>query len=337
MTKKQAKKIPKSDIEMIIDTGASKSIISSSSLEKLVTNCSDKEKQWIMQNREFSNNSFKFGSGTSVKSSKVLHMPVLWKNISMTLNLNVIDQDVPFLLGMEALTKLGLKLNLDENKLEMRRQKRPIERNSVRHIVCKSIVVDKEKVGKEMQKIFHMADESDVEKMLKKVHNSLDHASAVKMKLMMQNTTLWKKVGQSNMMKKINDLMANCKPCKEIERPSDKRKNTNNARSERFNGKIAIDLSEWYDQKSQKKRIICHIIDEFSRVSSAQFVEDNTPEEVLRALFACWVSKYGIPEQIIHDLGGEFTGEKWLMMMNMLQIRDRTTAGYSPFSNGIVE
>ena len=48
-------------------------------------------------------------------------------------------------------------------------------------------------------------------------------------------------------------------------------------------------------------------------------------------------SKYGIPEQIIHDLGREFISEKWLMMMDMLQIRDRTTAGYSPFSNGIVE
>ena len=203
--------------------------------------------------------------------------------------------------------------------------------------MCRSIVKDKEKVGKEIQKIFHTTDESDIEKILKKVQYSLGHASSENMKLMMQNSTLWKKIGQSNMMRKINDLMTNCKPCTEMERPSDKRKSTTAARSERFNGRIAIDLSERYDQKLEKKRIICQIIDEYSRVSSARFVEDKTPEEVLRALFACWFSKYGIPEQIIDDSGGEFTSEKWLMMMDMLQIRDRTTAGYSQFSNGIVE
>ncbi len=52
-------------------------------------------------------------------------------------------------------------------------------------------------------------------------------------------------------------------------------------------------------------------------------------------LFACWFSKYGMPEKIKKDLGGEFTGEKWLMMMDILHIRNRTTAGYSPFSKGI--
>ncbi len=123
VTKKQTKNTPKSDIEMIIDTGASKSIISLSPLERLVASCSDKEKQWILQNRESGNNSFKFGSGTSLKSTKVIHVPALWKSISMTLKLIVIEQDVLFLQGMEAITKLGVKLNLEENKLEMRGQK----------------------------------------------------------------------------------------------------------------------------------------------------------------------------------------------------------------------
>ena len=57
----------------------------------------------------------------------------------------------------------------------------------------------------------------------------------------------------------------------------------------------------------------------------------------MRAMFVCWFSKYGVPEQIIYDLGGEFTSDKWMMMMDMLYTKDKTTAGYSPYSNGIVE
>ena len=126
----------------------------------------------------------------------------------------------------------------------MKGQKRPIERNSVGHIVCRAVAVYKDKLGKEIQKIFHATHETDIEKTLRKVHTSLGHASSEKMKSIMQNSTLWKKIDQSNMMKRIIDLMTNCKSIKEEERPSDERKCTVTGQSEKFNGRIAVDLSE---------------------------------------------------------------------------------------------
>ena len=51
-----------------------------------------------------SKNSVKIGIGTSIKSTKVVQVPILWKNVAMTLKVNVIEHDVPFFLGKEALT-----------------------------------------------------------------------------------------------------------------------------------------------------------------------------------------------------------------------------------------
>ncbi len=76
---------------------------------------------------------------------------------------------------------------------------------------------------------------------------------------------------------------------------------------------------------------------EFSKLSSGAYVSDKTPQTIKRALFTVWFSKFGVPKRKILDLGGEFTNETWYEMLDLLNIKDKTAAAYSPFSNGTVE
>jgi ribonuclease HI len=46
---------------------------------------------------------------------------------------------------------------------------------------------------------------------------------------------------------------------------------------------------------------------------------------------------YGVPEEIMVDNGGEFTGEEIMEMASLLNIKINTTASHSPFSNGLCE
>ena len=42
-----------------------------------------------------------------------------------------------------------------------------------------------------------------------------------------------------------------------------------------------------------------------------------------------WFSKLGVPKQIIRDLGGEFTNETWSEMLELLNIKEKTTAAFN--------
>ena len=50
-----------------------------------------------------------------------------------------------------------------------------------------------------------------------------------------------------------------------------------------------------------------------------------------------WVSVYGNPRAVLHDLGGEFTGEEFKEMADILNVKDMSTAGFAPWSNGYCE
>ena len=100
---------------------------------------------------------------------------------------------------------------------------------------------------------------------------------------------------------------------------------------------MAWDLTEWHDPISEKKYIVCHLVDEFSRLSSGGILQNKKPEEVIECITENWISKYGIPQKLMHDNGGEFVNEEVLMYLDSLEIKSITTPAYSPFCKGIVE
>ena len=73
--------------------------------------------------------------------------------------------------------------------------------------------------------------------------------------------------------KRIKENQRVDRPCKETQKPKATKKYTEEVRSQKFNGSIAKDLIEWYDKRRQNEVIVCHIIDNFSRLSSAKIVQ----------------------------------------------------------------
>ena len=94
---------------------------------------------------------------------------------------------------------------------------------------------------------------------------------------------------------------------------------------------MAIDLKQ-YDGK-----IILHLIDMCTRLSAATRISDKNPDTVIKALFKIWISIYGSAEKFLMDNGGEFANSKLINLAEKFNIVIKTTAGESPWSNGIVE
>ena len=80
-----------------------------------------------------------------------------------------------------------------------------------------------------------------------------------------------------------------------------------------------------------------HIIDEFSRFSQAGIGRSKKTSEIIEVLSQKWISVYGCSSLIFSDNGGEFCSKEFEDWTQNFNIEHKTSAAYSPFSNGIVE
>ena len=100
---------------------------------------------------------------------------------------------------------------------------------------------------------------------------------------------------------------------------------------------MAIDLTEWWCPTGEEKLIICHMIDEVSRLSSAKLIQNKQPETIIDVLMEKWISVYGSSKRIVHDRREEFENAKMNTFLTLMGVRSASTSAYSPFSNGVVE
>ena len=79
------------------------------------------------------------------------------------------------------------------------------------------------------------------------------------------------------------------------------------------------------------------IIDRTSRWPEAVPLASITAADCARALFAGWVSRFGVPATITSDRGAQFTSALWAGLCSLLNIQHSPTTAYHPQSNGLVE
>ena len=108
-------------------------------------------------------------------------------------------------------------------------------------------------------------------------------------------------------------------------------------RSQDSNESVPIDLTERYDAQSKSEKIICHIFNEFSRLSAACFIENKKPQNFFKVTLSEWISKFQICEKLLHDLGGQSNGKDLRELLGSMGVRTTSTVATSPFSKGIVE
>ena len=66
-------------------------------------------------------------------------------------------------------------------------------------------------------------------------------------------------------------------------------------------------------------------------------INEKLPETIIKSLFAYWISTFGAPKKIISDNGGEFNNSEVRQLGETFNIKILTTAGESPWSNGVCE
>ena len=79
------------------------------------------------------------------------------------------------------------------------------------------------------------------------------------------------------------------------------------------------------------------IIDRFTRWPEAIPLKDISALSCAKALLNHWISRFGIPDDIISDQGAQFTSDLWKELNKILGIQARQTTAYHPQANGCIE
>ena len=114
------------------------------------------------------------------------------------------------------------------------------------------------------------------------------HAKSFKVKRLLENSSMFKDMPKTKLHMLIEQTIDDCEVCKDEADRSQRPKNAT-IRAVEFNESVAIDLTERWNEKDKNKHILCHMVDEYSRLSVEEMIEDKKPETVLNVIMRRWM------------------------------------------------
>lgn len=164
-------------------------------------------------------------------------------------------------------------------------------------------------------------------KILVKLHKQFGHASADRLQRLLISAGT-KDPECNNMLTK---LVSECQTCQRYSKTKPKPA-VGLPLASQYNETVAVDLHElepgvWY----------IHIIDQFTRFSAGSILTTKKSSEIVKHFVHDWISVHGPPQKLYSDNGREFNDEEVRDMAENFNIEIKTTAAYSPWSNGLLE
>jgi transposase InsO family protein/G:T-mismatch repair DNA endonuclease (very short patch repair protein) len=169
--------------------------------------------------------------------------------------------------------------------------------------------------------------DDDLTKKLTKVHKQLSHPTQDKFINLLKDAKVW----EDEYKCILEHMYDKCETCL-VFRKTPPRPVVAMPEASRFRELLVMDLKKWNNV------YILHMIDAWSRFSISAVIKQKLPQVVAHEFLLKWLGGgYGPPDRIKFDNGGEFSNEEITEMSELLDMEITTTAGESPWQNGLCE
>lgn len=161
---------------------------------------------------------------------------------------------------------------------------------------------------------------------LLKLHRQFAHRPKKRLVSLLQDAGAWR----DNFDEDLEKIEERCEVCKTYARtPS--RPVVSFPMATYFNEKVAMDLKYW------RGMWILHLIDMWSRYTISIFIQRKNTTDVIDKIMSHWIGIFGVMGAIMTDNGEEFNSEEMQEVTSILNVKVCTSAGESPFQNGLCE
>ena len=169
-------------------------------------------------------------------------------------------------------------------------------------------------------------DEAERHEILLKLHRQFAHPSKRRLMALLKDAGVWK----NDYLDILLTIEENCQLCKSYTK-TPPLPVVSLPMAHEYNEKVAMDL------KQLKGRWILHMIDMWARYTVSVFINRKRPSDIIDAMMTHWIGKFGVMKSVLTDNGGEFNSDEMRKVESILNIQVCTTAGESPFQNGLCE
>ena len=305
----------------IIDTGCTKSVAGDIWYQAYLKTLTPTLQKQVQTLKSYS--SIRFGSGDSVRSTRICKLPVFIGGVQCSLEVEIIPGDLPLLISVKSLKAMGAVIHTGDSKMLV----------SNLEVLVDLVELSTGHLGLSLSSqiaacsFFAREPESLTNNELLKLHRQFGHSSAFKMRSFLRNIRPLTKTIE----RRIDEVCDNCDVCVKFGRPACKPA-VSLPMATKFNETVAMDLHQL-----DKGEYYLHMIDLFTRYSRATIIGNKFPETIIESFLTEWVTIFGVPHSTLTDNGGEFDNCHFRSMAENYGIKLTTTAAYSPWSNGICE
>ena len=288
----------------------------------------------MREKRKPSNKTFNFGE-SSYRSKGVLEIPVALKGQKFYLRTEILEGNIPWLIGKHTMSRMGMMINMEENLVEIKAlggMKIHLREDKQGHL---RIPILKRRIEEEriMLEGWKGKSKNEIKGAIMKLHLQFGHGSGEKIWKLTEEAKWSENIGdkeRDEIRKLIMDLIATCDVCRKYKRNPPKPV-VGFSWGKVFNEVLALDVGEIEERK------FLVIVDMATRYCQAYWISDKKPETIIRSLVDGWFAIFGAPSKMLSDNGLEFQNEKMRKMTERWNIKLLATAAESPWSNGLCE
>ena len=312
----------------VVDSGCSKTVAGKSWYEVYCESLNDEERSSIIE--ENSNAIFKFGDSKAVESMKKVYLPVVIGKKNVSLEVEIVESDVPLLLSKASLIKLEAEISCKDSSITFFGNKQDLICTESGHYAI-PLTEALNTSSNEIHTILFTnknSNNQDHSTIARKLHQQFAHPSAKRLIDLIKTSGC----DDNELFKAIQNVSQICDTCKRYKKAPPKPSVTFPLATQ-FNETVALDLKIYENNKTY----FLHVIDHATRFSAAAVITSKKKEIIVDQFFKIWIAVFGTPQKVLSDNGGEFSNELFEDMCLNFNIKMTTTAAESPWSNGLVE
>ena len=315
----------------VLDSGATKTVCGRNWYNSFTESLSTPDREKVVTTRV--RNLYRFGDENVAIATESAKLPAQLGCNNVLISTDIVDRDIPLLLSRESMKRAGMSIDFKSDTAT-------VFSSTVRLNVTKSghytIPLTKPtqlltalNYNGDVKVTLAITDVRPVYEQAKKIHTHFAHAPLAQLLNLLNNAgEPW--ANNSALKCALKDVTDQCKVCESYGR----------AKARPVVGLPLANhilLTAAMYVKFYKQKIILHVIDHATWLSSSVRVPSKKPKDILRGLFSHWISIYGSTEKFLTDNGGEFLNEEFLELCESFNINFKTTGAEAPWSNGLVE